>query len=144
MLCAELHFNMWNEYISDITESADLQSCFSVVFWSNYILFNSTTSWQIRDCFKFRSKTQQIWCAWWQSREVLLKWAIHEWSRMQTQLLFESFSPFLTLWLCWGMHLHMQCRYYANECAHSHSKNSATFTHTHEQVIQCLRSLPQQ
>lgn len=76
----------------------------------HYILFNSTTSWQIRNWFKFRNKSQQIWCAWWQSREVLLKWATHM-SEAECKLSLH----FWPRGLCWGMHLHMQCLCYANK-----------------------------
>lgn len=47
---------MWMEYHSDSIESEDLQCSYGF----HDILFNSTTSWQIRNWFKFRGKSQHV------------------------------------------------------------------------------------
>lgn len=75
-----LHFHMWTEYFSDSIGSAAHQSRNGF----HYILFNSTTSWQMRHWFKFRSKPNKYGVCDDSPGRRSWKWATHEQSRMKT------------------------------------------------------------
>lgn len=135
-MCRTLHFHMWSEYISGSIESADLQSCYGF----HYILFNSTTSWQIRNQFKFRGKSWQIWCVCVcddSPGRCFWKWATHEQSSKKT------LSPtwvFLSVSCAEEFIWKHICLCYANENAHSLSKHAANFPPTHHSVSEVTDS----
>lgn len=95
-------FLMWSEYISDLT---NIVLTFKVTTDFYCILFNSTTSWQIR-------LQNPILRVWWQSREVR---HTHRHTRAGGEW---KLCCWLCFWLCrlhWQSHLLIQSTYNATE-----------------------------